>query len=132
MPLSDHEQELLDELEKQLYREDPRFVQHISAAPKEAGGSLSAKHFVAGVLVLVAGVAIAVGSLFSLPAPWNVVVGVLGFAIMVFGGYWAVTGTKRGPAQTTGSGASKPAKPAGSAGGFMKNMEDRWDKRQER
>ena len=51
MPLSDHEQQLLDQLEKQLRSEDPRFAQNIAQPRNEAGSSISAKRFVGGCLL---------------------------------------------------------------------------------
>ncbi|GAA2005745.1 DUF3040 domain-containing protein [Brevibacterium samyangense] len=144
MPLSDHEQQLLDELEKQLRSEDPRFAQNISQPrPTAAGGSVSAKRFVGGVLGVIAGVAVAIGSIWIIGMPWGVIGGVLGFAIMVGAGFWAMSGDRGSASEGAGPNASKdggrgtpgrgPSSPSGSAPkqgpGFMDRMEDRWERR---
>lgn len=140
MPLSDHEQQLLDQLEKQLRSEDPRFAHNIEQPRSSGPGSLSAKRFVGGVLALIAGAAVVVASIYLFALPWNVVGGVIGFAIMVFGGYWAIAGNDAKPASTAAAGG-KPDKPSsggtgstansGSSAGFMDRLEDRWNKRRQ-
>ncbi len=138
MPLSDHEQQLLDQLEKQLRSEDPRFAQNIAQPRNDAGSSISAKRFVGGALALLAGAAVVVASIYLFELPFNIIGGVLGFAVMVFGGYWAVAGGDAGRSAsatgTAGGSAAGPAKKkSASAGagssGFMDRLEDRWDKR---
>jgi hypothetical protein len=131
MPLSEHEQQLLDQLEKQLRSEDPRFAQNITQPRPVGPGSLSAKRFVGGVLALIVGAAAAVAAIYFLPAPWNAIGGVLGFAVMVAGGYWAIAGNdKSSGADVPKSGSAEPG-PAGAdkSAGFMNRMEERWDKR---
>lgn len=133
MPLSEHEQQQLDALEKELYREDPRFVQHISAPRELNDSSLNAKNFVLGVLVLVAGVVIAACGLVFLSGhqPFNIIVGVCGFAVMVFGGYLAVSGRGRKAKGSADEQSASKSKSAKSSGGFMDRMEERWERRQE-
>lgn len=128
MALSEHEQQLLDQLEKQLRNEDPRFAQNISQTHSPAGISLSPKHLVTGTLVLVVGLAIALGSVFFLASPLSIVGGVFGFFLMVGGAYYgfaAAPATKSKDSAPKAQGkASKPNK-----GGFMNRVEERWDKR---
>lgn len=127
MALSDHEQQLLDQLEKQL-REDPSFARNITEdQPVGPGAGLSATRVVIGVVGVVIGLAIVLGAIWS--GIWPL--GVLGFAVMVGGGFWALSsggsGTTgaRGPAAPGG----KPSGPGQKSTGFMNRMEDRWDKR---
>ncbi|HLR43789.1 MAG TPA: hypothetical protein VK065_01230, partial [Brevibacterium sp.] len=60
--------------------------------------------------------------------------GVLGFAVMVGGGFWALSsggGAKADPASSRPTGGT-PGPSTGQGGkgpGFMDRMEDRWDKR---
>ncbi|MYM20921.1 DUF3040 domain-containing protein [Brevibacterium sp. 5221] len=133
MPLSDHEQQLLDQLEKQLRTEDPRFAHTIAQAPASQGPGLSAKRFVAGILALVVGIGIAVASIFFLDLPFSAIGGVVGFAVMVFGGYWAVSGTPSARAAAAESGAEEARGGTKAAKrptpGLMDRLEDRWDKR---
>lgn len=137
MPLSDHEQQLLDQLEKQLRSEDPRFASSISDGglsedDRPGGPAVSASRLVAGALGVVAGLGIAVGAIYF--GAWPI--GLIGFAVMVAGGYWALTsgGESSSDARptTAGGGAKKarPAKGQSSSGGFMDRLEDRWERRQ--
>ena len=110
MPLSDHEQQLLDQLEKQLRSEDPRFAQNITQPRSEAGSPISAKRFVGGALALIAGAAVVVASIYLFELPFNVIGGVIGFAIMVLGGYWAVAGNETASAPAAGTtGSAEPS-----------------------
>lgn len=128
MALSEHEQQLLDQLEKQLRNEDPRFAQNISQSHSQAGIALSPKHLVTGTLVMVVGLAVALGAVFFLTSPLSTVGGVLGFFLMVGGAYYAfavapTTKSKEFAPKAQGK-ANKPNK-----GGFMNRVEERWDKR---
>ncbi|GAB3756012.1 DUF3040 domain-containing protein [Zhihengliuella somnathii] len=115
MPLSDHEQRLLEQLEQQLH-EDQRF-----ASTMKSGGGYSTRNVVIGALVGIAGIAaVLIGiSLQLIP------VGVLGFALMCAGVYIALS--KRG-----GSG-SRAGGPAGGKrkdnSSFMADLEAKWDER---
>lgn len=129
MALSDHEQQLLDQLEQQL-REDPSFTRSISEdQPVGPGAGLSATRVVIGVVGVVIGLAIVLGAIWS--GIWPL--GVLGFAVMVGGGFWALS-SGRGP--ETDASPSPPTDGPGpssaqnrKSSGFMDRMEDRWDKR---
>ena len=47
MPLSEHEQKLLEQLEKQLHEDDPKFANSMGSDP---GRNWSTRHIVMGVL----------------------------------------------------------------------------------
>lgn len=133
MALSDHEQQLLDQLEQQLRSEDPSFAQNISRPAEDAPGlRLSPRRLVLGIVILVVGLAVAIASLFFFNMPLAAVGGVVGFAAMVFGGYYAVTRDENAAASSssTGSAPRKSGAPKRRSS-FMERMEDRWDKRQE-
>ncbi len=133
MPLSDHEQQLLDQLEKQLRSEDPRFARNISetqAAVSSPG--FSARRFVVGILLALAGLAAAIFaiSMVTHHGLW-IVLGVVGFGLMVSGMYWAFSRPHTGGAavknsQTPSGQSQQPKGPSG----FMNRIEDRWEKRQ--
>ncbi|WP_225210600.1 DUF3040 domain-containing protein [Brevibacterium gallinarum] len=132
MPLSEHEQQLLDQLEQQLRSEDPRFAQNISQPRPSGGGSVSAKRFVIGVLGLLAGIAITIASIYFFGMPFGAVGGVIGFAVMVAGGYWAVNGGSGSAPTDSVHNATTAKASAGSTAGssnFMDRLEDRWEKR---
>ena len=129
MALSEHEQQLLDQLEKQLRNEDPRFAQNISQTHSPAGIALSPKHLVTGTLVLVVGLAIALGSVFFLTSPLSIVGGVLGFFLMVGGAYYGFAVASASKSEGTGSKAQSSANKPHKNSGFMNRVEERWDKR---
>ncbi len=127
MALSEHEQRLLEQMEKALYAEDPKFATSLRSPVLSRASRGRAVLGVLGVLVgmcvLVAGVAV------PLPA-----LGVLGFAVMLVSAVIAYAAFKAAPAQ-----AAQPAteqdeqapKQARGRSPFMERMEDRWRKRQD-
>ena len=117
MPLSEHEQKLLEQLEKQLHEDDPKFANSMGSDP---GRSWSTRHVVIGVLCALAGVfLLLVGVTLQ-----NIFVGVLGFIVMGGGVYFATM--RSSAAAKRGSKAGKPGKQRSS---FMSSLEERWDER---
>lgn len=138
MPLSEHEQRLLDQIERALYAEDPKFAStvrstdlrtHMRRRLRRAGVV-----FAIGFVLLVAGV------------PTNsFAVGVAGFAVMFGALLLALAAWKRlgsGPGSLTVAGEDTPrhkrSKGGGNTGrkgsgrpsrGFRKGLEERWNKR---
>jgi hypothetical protein len=79
MPLSEHEQRMLDEIERALYQDDPKFATSVNVTRmRRRRPILAALAFVLGLVMLVVGV-IATQSILAL----GVVVSVLGFLVMV-------------------------------------------------
>lgn len=121
MPLSEQEQRLLDEMERHLMRNDADVV-----SAQRDGRTLSYRNIVYGTVLVLLGlgglvVGVAIGEVAG------IVVGVIGFLVMLGGVVLAVTPTRiatRMPVEPTG-----PA-PARSNSSFMDRMNDRWDKRQ--
>jgi hypothetical protein len=119
MPLSEHEQKLLEQLEKQLHEDDPKFANSMGSDP---GRTWSTRHVVIGVLCTLAGIALLlVGVTTQL-----IIVGVLGFVVMGGGVYFATMRNASATKQHAGSGTGKPGKPRSS---FMSSLEERWDER---
>ncbi|WP_309133028.1 DUF3040 domain-containing protein [Brevibacterium sp.] len=132
MPLSDHEQQLLDQLEKQLRSEDPRFARNITetqAAVSSPG--FSARRFVVGILLALAGLAAAIFaiSMATHHGLW-IVLGVVGFGLMVTGMYWAFSRPHAGGSVKSSPSSSGPTSQPKGPSGFMNRIEDRWEKRQ--
>lgn len=119
MPLSEHEQKLLEQLEKQLHEDDPKFASSMGSDP---GRSWSTRHLVIGVLATLAGI------LLLLIGVWmqNIFVGVLGFVVMGAGVYFA---TMRSAAAGGGKSGDPGEKPRKTRSSFMSNLEERWDER---
>jgi len=119
MPLSEHEQKLLEQLEKQLHEDDPKFANSMGSDP---GRSWSTRHIVIGVLCALAGIfLLLVGVTLQ-----NIFVGVLGFIVMGGGVYFA---TMRNAAPGKSRTAGSPGKPGKSKSSFMSSLEERWDER---
>ena len=117
MPLSEHEQKLLEQLEKQLHEDDPKFANSMGSDP---GRTWSTRHVVMGVLGTLAGV------LLLLVGVWmqNIFVGVLGFILMGAGVYFATMRSTAGGAK-----AKRTGKGGKSRSSFMNSLEERWDER---
>ena len=103
MPLSEHEQKLLEQLEKQLHEDDPKFASSMGSVP---GRSWSTRHLVIGVLATLAGVLLLLVGV----SMQNIFVGVLGFVVMGAGVYFA----------TMRSSAVGKARILNQASGFVK------------
>jgi hypothetical protein len=121
MPLSEQEQRLLDEMERHLMSNDADVV---SAA--QDGRSLSYRNIVYGTILLLAGL----GGLIVGLSTQLIVVGVLGFVLMLAGVILAVTPSRTLRVPSAGPRSGKKAT-GGSGASFMDRMNDRWDRRQE-
>jgi hypothetical protein len=120
MPLSEHEQRLLEEMERSLYQNDADFVAKVGG--KRARPAY--RSIVLGILLAVVGVIVlVVGVWFQQP-----LVGILGFVVMFAGVLVAIAPGKR-VAVEPGAPEPKRAKARGGQAGFMDRMNDRWDKR---
>lgn len=121
MPLSEHEQRLLDQLEQQLHEEDPKFAHALSTAPSRA---LSTRNIVIGVLIGIAGLLVLLGGV----ATHLIVLGILGFVVMGAGVYVSISRPKFAAAaesvNKTGRGAGAKQK-----SGFMNGLEEKWEER---
>jgi hypothetical protein len=119
MPLSEHEQKLLEQLEKQLHEDDPKFANSMGSDP---GRTWSTRHVVIGVLCALAGIfLLLVGVTLQ-----NIFVGVLGFVVMGGGVYFATMRNASGSKGGSPAGKGKAGKPRSS---FMSSLEERWDER---
>ena len=124
MPLSEQEQRLLEEMERNLYRNDADFVHAVGGV---RGRRPNYRALVLGILLAVAGV----GALIAGVALQLLIVGIVGFAIMFGGVLLAITPSKRGASAAAPAEPSVSSKPGRSSGGFMDRLNDRWDRRQD-
>jgi hypothetical protein len=140
VPLSDHEQRLLEQLERALQDEDPKFASALQGA--RLRGRLRLRLLLAGLGVLI-GLAALVYGLVS--TQHLLAVEVAGAAVAVGSGWVAWTAWRRMPAPgeivpaakvKAARRASANRGVAGSGGGgggsFMQRMELRWQHRRER
>ena len=139
MPLSEHEQRLLEQMERALYAEDPKFASSLRGKDPRSNFRrrvlLAAVGFVAGVVLLMTGLVTQV-----------ILVSVLGFVLMLASAFFAVTSYRavttaaqlgvvdpsgvRRPPQNAGAGGSRRERQQ-SPGGFMARMEERWNRRRD-
>ena len=142
MPLSEHEQRLLEQMEKALYAEDPKFATSLRSS---RGSKASRGRAALGVLAILAGL----GLLLAGVATTVIALGVLGFVAMLIGCVIvysafqsrgvvaeegeAAPGATAGPASQGGQTGQGGAGGSGGQGGsgFMDRMEDRWRRRNE-
>ena len=136
MPLSEHEQRLLEQMERALYAEDPKFA---TSMRNSRGGAGDRRRIVIGVVGLLVGLGLLVAGV----AAKLVIVGVLGFLAML-GGIWLVISALRpAPEQSAASAAGGSAAPTNitsrskkprqkrSGESLSDRMEERWRRRRE-
>lgn len=138
MPLSEHEQRMLDQIESALYAEDPKFASHVRSGRMRTASSKrrfqAAALFVLGLVLLVAGVALSSLQLGGFP-----VVSVVGFVFMFGAGVlFLLGGSRKGAAaprddsadESSGTkGSGQKPKSGRKGGGFTSRMEDRFRRR---
>ncbi|MFI0416902.1 hypothetical protein C1I98_25750 [Spongiactinospora gelatinilytica] len=134
MPLSEHEQRLLDQIEQALYAEDPKWANTVRIRdPRNHYKRRLVKAsigFLLGVVLLMVGV---VSQL--------ILLGVGGFVVMLLACLWGLSSWKKmngfgdgSPPPAGQPGAAPPGRPAGGRRGgprpsFMERMEERWRRR---
>ena len=92
MPLSEHEQRVLQQMEQALYAEDPRLATQLkrTAAARTSTG-LDRRRLALGVLGALAGLALIVVGVMT-QFLW---ISIIGFLALVMGGAWAATPARR-------------------------------------
>lgn len=131
MPLSEHEQRLLSQMEQQLLAEDPQFASAMRGAARRRS---------AGRRMLVGGIGVVVGLLLLILAVslkgggLTIALGIAAFLVMLAGAGYAVSSPKPrgvviGPDGRPAPGPARPG-PARRAG-FMERLEQRWQRRRD-
>ncbi|MGV0626645.1 DUF3040 domain-containing protein [Mycolicibacter minnesotensis] len=130
MPLSDHEQRMLDEIESALYAEDPKFASSVR------GGTLrtpTTRRRVQGVTLFLAGLVMLISGIpfYSTVNSGFLVLSVLGFVVMFGGAVFAVTGNHAAPGRDEAdrSAGNTQRRAKGGTGSFSSRMEDRFRRR---
>jgi len=139
VPLSEHEQHLLEQMEQALYAEDPKFASQMQGS---AARARLRRRILVGAVGVIAGLALVFVGVSS-AVPWW---GALGFALMVGGVAFAIT-PARTPKATLGAvapdGTVRQHAPVGREGksrqtgkgaksnkaSLMRRLEERWDRR---
>lgn len=138
MPLSEYEQRVLEQMERELTSDDPR----LATTMKSTTPRSSVRYVIAGIGLVVGLLALVLGAAQSVP--W---VGVIGFIVMFAAVAYAFAQPKKNASGPQGivsdggevrrpapSGTSK--RPSGrgtkapkSSGSFMQRLEERWERR---
>jgi hypothetical protein len=131
VPLSEHEQRQLEQIEQALYAEHPRFAKAVRSADPHVHYRrrvvYAAVGFAVGLVLLLVGVS------------QTIAASVLGFIIMLGSCYWAAISYRRMNGLPTGRVSIKERKPKRreaksgrrSGTGFGERLEERWRRRQE-
>lgn len=122
MPLSEHEQRLLDQIERALYAEDPKFASNVRGARMRSRSHRRRFQgialFVLGLLLLVAGVVLPVRPV-GIP-----VISVLGFLVMFAGAVVAIFSRR-----ATGDGGRSPSSDRSPTGQGRNTLAQRMEQR---
>jgi hypothetical protein len=125
VPLSEHEQRLLEQMERALYADDPKLASTLRGAHLR---SYDRRRVIGGAVGLLLGL----GLLLAGVASGKAVIGVAGFLVMLGSAWLVMAGYRsRSAANQATPTAGEPkgkARKARSAG-FMDRMEQRWDRR---
>lgn len=133
MPLSEYEQRVLEQMERELTSDDPR----LATSMKTTSQRSSIRYVIAGVGLVLGLLALVIGVAQSVP-----VVGVIGFAVMFAAVAYAFAqpskpsgpvGVVSSDGTVTPAAKSQKSKRGSSTGKapFMQRMEERWDKRRD-
>lgn len=123
MPLSEHEQRMLDEIERALYEDDPKFATSVNVGRiRRRRPILAGAAFVVGLIALVVGV-IATQTLLAV----GVIVSVIGFLTMVAAVGLFVFGQPG--ARTAAKSAEKSGGSGSSPSSLSHRMEERFRRR---
>ena len=128
MPLSEYEQRVLEQMERQLTTDDPRLANTLTQRGRRPLG----RYVIAGVGAAVGLLLLVLGAANSQP-----LLGVVGFVVMFAAVAFAFADPHRSSKRRSGpqgvvqgDGAVKPAKKQGrQRAGFMTRLEERWERR---
>ncbi|WP_111765035.1 DUF3040 domain-containing protein [Nakamurella deserti] len=122
MPLSEHEQRMLDQIERALYEDDPKFANSVDERRiRRRRPFIAGIAFLIGLVCLVSGVILAQDNL-----GLGVTASVVGFVLMVAGVGLLVFGQPAGRTAMTGSSPASAKKPASN---LSDRMEERFRRR---
>ncbi|MEY2778294.1 MAG: hypothetical protein RL008_390 [Actinomycetota bacterium] len=124
MALSDREQKLLEQMEKALYAEDPKFASSLrrsgfTIAPGER------RHVIFGLLALLGGLALVFGSVVSK----TVIIGIPGFLLVLTGFVFIARGLQEPVSAATPT--PKKVRNRTKNSNLMSRLEERWQQRRD-
>lgn len=125
MPLSENEQRLLEQMERALYAEDPKWASAMRGAVRR---SSNARRLILGIGGVVLGMVLLLVGV----AQQMVIVGIIGFVVMLVAFAYTVSSRRRpGPTGVVNrSGGVRQVSPSSRRGSsFMQRLEERWERR---
>ncbi|GAB90405.1 DUF3040 domain-containing protein [Gordonia rhizosphera] len=129
MPLSEHEQRMLEQIENALYAEDPKFA---SSVKRRRLGRSSGRRRLQAVAIFVLGLVLLVGGLIvNIGVGGFPIISLVGFLVMFGAGLlalWGGDGRGSGSARGHGRGA-KDSRGAAPKRKFSERMEERFNRR---
>ncbi|MFH8804685.1 DUF3040 domain-containing protein [Streptomyces sp. NPDC017936] len=127
MPLSEHEQRMLEQMERALYAEDPKFASALEGSGLRTYTRRRVYQAVAGFLV---GIALLMAGMVAK----QVWLSVVGFLVMLGCAVLAVTGWRKAPKpgeQPTGTSAPHARGQGRPKRSMMDRIEQRWQRRRD-
>ncbi|MFD3310756.1 DUF3040 domain-containing protein [Streptomyces sp. NPDC058656] len=132
MPLSEHEQRMLEQMERALYAEDPKFATALEGSGLRTYTRRRVYQAVAGFLV---GIALLMAGMVA----QQIWVSVVGFLVMLGCAVLAVTGWRKAPKPGEQPAAGAPGAPSAPQArrqgrqrrSMMDRIEQRWQKRRD-
>jgi hypothetical protein len=118
VPLSEHEQRLLEQIERALVDDDPKFASTVRTGDRR---QKARRKLQLGAVLVVVGLAVVVGGV-ALP---NVIVGVLGFLVAFGGAVLGVLNYKAATGVVPTDSGSGPGRPAGGGRGGSSSAKPR-------
>ncbi|WP_405858516.1 DUF3040 domain-containing protein [Streptomyces sp. NBC_01515] len=126
MPLSEHEQRMLEQMERALYAEDPKFATALEGSGLRTYTRRRVYQAVAGFLV---GIALLIAGMVTL----QIWVSVVGFLVMLGCAVLAVTGWRKAPkpGEQPAAGAPQARSQGRQRRSVMNRIEQRWQRRRD-
>nr|WP_127897026.1 spore wall synthesis complex protein [Streptomyces sp. S10(2018)] len=129
MPLSEHEQRMLEQMERALYAEDPKFATALEGSGLRTYTRRRVYQAVAGFLV---GIALLMAGMVA----QQVWLSVVGFLVMLGCAVLAVTGWRKAPKpgeqqQAAGAGPQAARRQARQKRSMMDRIDERWQRRRD-
>lgn len=131
MPLSEHEQRMLEQMERALYAEDPKFATALEGSGLRTYTRKRVYQAVAGFLV---GIALLMAGMVA----QQIWISVVGFLVMLGCAVLAVTGWRKAPkpgeqpsGAAAGPGGAPARRQARQRRSVMNRIEERWQRRRD-
>ncbi|TDQ52588.1 DUF3040 domain-containing protein [Actinorugispora endophytica] len=124
MPLSEHEQRMLEQIERALYAEDPKFANTVRQTNPQVHYK---RRLIKASIGFVVGICLLLGGMVFQAVP----VSVAGFIVMLACALWGLSGWRRAAGGQTESDQATVRQRKQQRPGMMNRFEERWRRRQE-